>query len=266
MKNNDAYPSLMAMNIAGWILVVLMVVSSNIETKQNIIKSKEEIAYVPVQEVVTVDKVSDFIDSHDSLFTFYADTFQIDKEYLINKVKENNDSATFNELDLFKTGNIFSSADESILNYLYNLSLTNKNLFSNRRVPCNKNKEYILNLIDYYCSIYQNVDSRIAKSIAEIESGYSSKYMLNANNIFGGMSSSGLITYKNISYGVLSYIKLLNDSYFSVGLNTVSKIGYKYNPTVNENGVKVANPTWVSNVTRAGSKYVHKAVTTNDLV
>ena len=51
------------------------------------------------------------------------------------------------------------------------------------------------------------------------------------------------------------YIKMLNDGYFSKGLNTTEKIGYIYNPITNENGQKVANPNWVANVNNAKSHY-----------
>ena len=51
------------------------------------------------------------------------------------------------------------------------------------------------------------------------------------------------------------YIKLLSEGYFGKGLNTVELIGIIYNPMFNENGVKVAKPTWVNNVKRAMEKY-----------
>ena len=79
--------------------------------------------------------------------------------------------------------------------------------------------------------------------------------MLNNNNIFGGMANGRLISYKSIEYGTLMYIKLLSEGYFGKGLNTVELIGIIYNPMFNENGVKVAKPTWVNNVKRAMEKY-----------
>ena len=68
------------------------------------------------------------------------------------------------------------------------------------------------------------------------------------------MARGKLISYKTIEYGVLKYIKLLSESYFGLGLNTVETIGKKYNP-VYENGVKKANPTWVKNVNAVMDKY-----------
>ena len=69
------------------------------------------------------------------------------------------------------------------------------------------------------------------------------------------MSGGGLIKYKNIEYGILSYIKLLSDGYFGKGLTTVEDIGRVYNPTINENGVKIAKPSWVSKVNNALSEF-----------
>ena len=71
--------------------------------------------------------------------------------------------------------------------------------------------------------------------------------MLNKNNVFGGMSGGRLTSYSSIEYGIYKYITLLKKGYFDQGLRTVEQIGYKYNPTV-VGGVKMANPTWVSNV------------------
>ena len=78
--------------------------------------------------------------------------------------------------------------------------------------------------------------------------------MLNKNNIFGGMSNGRLTSYTSIEYGVYKYITLLKNGYFDQGLRTVEQIGYKYNPTV-INGVKMANPTWVSNVNTYRNKF-----------
>ena len=102
-----------------------------------------------------------------------------------------------------------------------------------------------------------NVDFFIACAIAQIESNYSASSMLNKNNIFGGMSNGSLIKYKNIEYGILRYIKLLNDGYFNKGLTTIETIGKVYNPTYNENGIKVAKPSWVKNVTKALDEYTN---------
>ena len=113
----------------------------------------------------------------------------------------------------------------------------------------------MLALLMYFSNIYDNVDFSIAAAIAEIESGYRSSSMLKKNNIFGGMSKGSLIRYKNIEYGILRYVKLLSSGYFGKGLTTVEAIGRVYNPTFNENGEKIAKPSWVANVTKAINNY-----------
>ena len=118
-------------------------------------------------------------------------------------------------------------------------------------------KEYIIALLIYFSNIYDNVDFSIAAAIAQIESGYTVQSMLNKNNVFGGMSGGGLIKYKNIEYGILSYVKLLSDGYFGKGLTTVEDIGRVYNPTYNENGVKIAKPSWVSKVNNAIDEFIN---------
>ena len=109
----------------------------------------------------------------------------------------------------------------------------------------------------YFSKLYNNVDFSIAAAIVQIESGYTVQSMLNKNNVFGGMSGGGLIKYKNIEYGILSYVKLLSDGYFGKGLTTVEDIGRVYNPTYNENGVKIAKPSWVSKVNNAMTEFVN---------
>jgi len=121
-------------------------------------------------------------------------------------------------------------------------------LFNNVRTHGNKDKDYIVRLVKYFSNIYDNVEFTIAAGIANVESGYVSKYMLNKNNIFGGMYNGNLIGYKNIEYGTLQYVKLLSEGYFGKGLTTVEDIGRIYNPMFNESGVKIAKPTWVYNV------------------
>ena len=139
----------------------------------------------------------------------------------------------------------------TLIEYLLALEDSNKELFDNSIDPCDDSKEYMLALIKYFSNIYTNVDFSIAAAIAQIESGYTAQSMLNKNNIFGGMSGGSLIRYKNIEYGILRYIKLLSEGYFGKGLTTVESIGRVYNPTFNEQGVKIAKPSWVSKVNNA---------------
>jgi len=175
--------------------------------------------------------------------SFFARVFQIEEEVLLDELKTNKEGIDLENFDL------------SIINYLFKLEKSNKKLFSTKRTPCKDSKEYMVALIEYYTSIYPSVDFKIAAGIAQIESNYKSKGMLNCNNIFGGMAGGKLLRYKNIEYGILKYIKLLNDGYFGKGLTTVEAIGKKYNPTFNEKGVKIAKPVWVSNVKKAMEKF-----------
>ena len=47
----------------------------------------------------------------------------------------------------------------------------------------------------------------------------------------------------------------MNSNYYEQGLNTIDTIGYKFNPVTLDNGLKCANPTWVTNVTNALKRY-----------
>ncbi len=188
-----------------------------------------------------------FLTTNNDTIKFMSDMFQIDYDVLVNKLKEN-----YQEIGLLNTEDI----DKVLLDYLINLEDSEEELFDRTLNVSNPSKEYMVALIKYFCDYYGNVDFSIAAAIAQIESGYSAKSMLNKNNIFGGMSSGGLIRYKNIEYGIYSYIKLLSEGYFGKGLTTVESIGRVYNPMYNENGVKIAKPSWVANVTNAMSDYV----------
>lgn len=263
MKTNDKYPSIIIKNCIGIILIAIVCAISYRYLLESNYKVNEVSVLINTdqRDISKKEIIDSFIESNDILLQFYSETFQIKKDELINQIKENNKTTQeFNELDIFNTKTVFKTKDESILEYLLTLEKSNPKLFSNKKTACQKDKKYILGLIDYFTSIYDSVDPALAKSIALIESGYSSKYMLNKNNIFGGMSNKGLITYKNINYGVLKYIKLLNDQYYAKGLTTVEDIGRKYNPIKSSSGKKVANPTWVSNVSKNMFKYSLKQV------
>lgn len=267
MKTKDTYPSYLKEKGIGMILIVVLcavsyktLIIDSYQVNQTSLQIKSSYNELTKEQII-----NNFISENENLISFYADTFQIDenilKEHIVNSNLINDE---FLELDIFNVGTTFNSKDESMLNYLLNLEIENPKLFSKKKVPCNKDKEYILGLIDYFTTIYKEVDPSLAKAIGLVESGYTSKTMLNKNNIFGGMSSKGLITYKNINYGVLKYIKLLNDSYYQKGLDTVEKIGRKYNPVIDKNSKKVASPTWVSNVKKYQNKYQSRIVNNLD--
>lgn len=188
-----------------------------------------------------------FLTNNTDIIKFMSDMFQVDNEVLLNKLRED-----YQSINLLDTDDL----DRTLLDYMITLEDSNPEMFSNTLNTSDPSKEYMVALIKYFCDYYGNVDFSIAAAIAQIESGYSAKSMLNKNNIFGGMSSGGLIKYKNIEYGIYSYIKLLSEGYFGKGLTTVESIGRIYNPTYNESGVKIAKPSWVTNVTKAMNNYV----------
>jgi hypothetical protein len=236
-----------------------MVIINNISMDLN----ESDKVKLPTKEELKEIQINEFLNEYDTLIIFYSQTFKIDKEKLISIIKTTNSNDNeFDKYDVFSTGIPSNSVEESIINYLLNLNNTNKSLFNNKITPCNKSKEYILGLIDYYTVIYPNVDPSTAKAIAQIESLYSSSYMMSINNIYGGMATNGLIKYKNIEFGVLSYIKYLNDNYYVKGLTTVSQIGYIFNPIINDSGIKMASPSWVTNVTTAKTNYLNKNINT----
>ena len=153
-----------------------------------------------------------FLTNNTDIIKFMSDMFQVDNEVLLNKLRED-----YQSINLLDTDDL----DRTLLDYMIALEDSNPEMFSNTLNTSDPSKEYMVALIKYFCDYYGNVDFSIAAAIAQIESGYSAKSMLNKNNIFGGMSSGGLIKYKNIEYGIYSYIKLLSEGYFGKGLTTV---------------------------------------------
>jgi hypothetical protein len=69
------------------------------------------------------------------------------------------------------------------------------------------------------------------------------------------MGSKGLIKYKNIEFGVLSYVRYLSRNYYSKGNTSLEGIGRIYNPTTDSNGNKIASPHWISMIQTAKKKY-----------
>ena len=55
--------------------------------------------------------------------------------------------------------------------------------------------------------------------------------MLRQNNIYGGMSSKGLIKYNSIELGVLTYVRMMSKNYYAKGLTNMYSIGKVYCPT-----------------------------------
>ena len=189
---------------------------------------------------------------------FLANTFLIDEEILRNKLENN-----YKELNYLDN---MDSFDKIVLDYLLTLEESEKELFNNKRISNQMDKDYIVKTLKYFSDMYANVDFGIAAGIANVKSGYTSKYMLSKNNIFGGMYNGGLISYKTIEYGVLKYVILLSEGYFGKGLVTIEDIGRVYNPTF-ESGIKIAKPAWVYNVTKSMELFADiQEVDTTDLI
>jgi hypothetical protein len=189
-----------------------------------------------------------YLENNKEKISFYANTFKIDEDTLKEKLQEDAD-----ELSLLDTDDL----DTLLINYLFDLEVDKKDLFNSKVSPYTGGKEYIIALISYFTNIYNVVDFDVAAAIGEIESGFTNSSMLKVNNIYGGLSSGRLLRYKTMEYGVLKYIKMLNDSYYEKGLNTVETIGKVFNPIYSDNGTKIANPNWVYNVNKAKAKYTN---------
>lgn len=205
----------------------------------------------------------DYLNLYNEEIKFFSKTFGFKYEDVLkdlkNKSLKNKDFEPTNiGFIKNKEGNLktFDSIEYGIVEYFYRLIESKSLKRSKKVVPYTGNSKYIEDLIIYYTeNIYTNVDTVTALSIGAAESGYYKvKYMLKRNNVFGGMSNSGLITYENIEIGVLKYIRLLSKNYYSKGLDTLSEIGRVYCPVYN-NGVKTASSHWINLVNTAKTKY-----------
>ena len=149
----------------------------------------------------------------------------------------------------------FENFEYGLIEYFYNLNKTKTLKRTNKYIPYSGSASYVENLIMYYSTIYTNIDQTLMLSIGAAESGYYQvKYMLKKNNVYGGMSTKGLIRHDNIELGVLSYIRMMSRNYYAKGLTTKSAIGKVYCP-VYEGGIKRASSHWINLVTTAENKY-----------
>jgi hypothetical protein len=234
------------------ITIVIIGVTKNELGYTKVIQTIEPTEVVAMSETAyNLEKdLNEYITNNQDIFNFYCNTFEIDLDSLKNIILANNTNNKLNYLDIFNESKEYNSLDANILAYLSNLEMTEPKLFKNKyESGTNYSKEYIYNLINYFCNLYGNVDYQTLAGITYIETGnLNSKTMLKANNIYGGMSNSGLIKYKNINYGIYSYVKMMSTKYYGKGLTSLESIGLKYNPITLSNGKKVANPTWVSNI------------------
>ena len=196
--------------------------------------------------------------------TFLCKTFGVDENIIKSDLRKINSDGNFNELNAGRIGtNNFSSFDRGIIEYLFSYISKNPSVVNNTHVPYNGGSTYVENLIKYFTKAYPEVDYLTVISIGAAESGYYQvKFMLNKNNIYGGMGSGGLIQYKTIEFGTLSYVRYLANNYYSKGLNTLESIGRVYCPSTNASGARVASPHWISLVTKAKAHY---GQTSNDI-
>lgn len=212
------------------------------------------------QTTNTKKKESNILNIKEKEIKFFSEIFGYNYEDVLNDLKGINNE-TYNEYNI---GNIknnkaelikYNSFEYGLIEYFYNLNKEKSLKKTNKYVPYNGDSLYVENLIIYFSSIYDNVDSKLLLGIGAAESGYYKvKYMLRLNNIYGGMSSKGLIKYNNIELGVLTYVRMMSRNYYAKGLTNLYSIGKVYCPTY-ENGSKIASPHWISLINKALTKY-----------
>ncbi|MBD9106879.1 hypothetical protein EGP99_03615 [bacterium] len=241
--------------LIGVVILLMPTDTKNLEVEYN---TNPKVALDSKKEITMEEKIELSLNEKGDTIKFLANTFLIDEEILRNKLENN-----YEELNYLDN---MDSFDKIVLDYLLTLEESEKELFNNKRISNQMDKDYIVKTLKYFSDMYANVDFGIAAGIANVESGYTSKYMLSKNNIFGGMYNGGLISYKTIEYGVLKYVILLSEGYFGKGLVTIEDIGRVYNPTF-ESGIKIAKPAWVYNVTKSMELFADiQEVDTTDLI
>ncbi len=200
------------------------------------LKTSHDLEYIVafLSENYNETKYEDYLNLYKEEIKFFSKAFGFKYEdVLANLLEKASKNAEFEPTNIGflknKEGKLktFDSIEYGIVEYFYKLVESKSLKRSKKVVPYEGDSKYIEDLIIYYTTtIYTNVDTVTALSIGAAESGYYKvKYMLRKNNVFGGMSNSGLITYENIEIGVLKYIRLLSKNYYGKGLNTLSEIG-----------------------------------------
>lgn len=244
---------LLAFSMTAVVLSICFLRNVYLVDKYTNVEVNQVLAMQSVASYSLEEEIDDFISLNSDTFNFYSKTFGISLDDLRNIIISDNENVRFNENDIGNRGNTYDSLDKNLIDYLFKLKSENPKLFNQEYSNGNDySKEYIYSLVDYYSTIYNNVDAQTLKAIAYIESGnLNSNYMLKNNNIYGGMSSKGLIKYKNIEYGVLSYVKLMSEKYYGKGLTTIETIANKYN---------LGSKTWIINVKNSLSKFNEEIV------
>lgn len=285
MENKVSSPKILNIVVCV-ILLIIFVIYNAVNVNAEEISPKEELINKielgnkypglinnnPINIGKEINKLENFINEKKETILFFTNMFGYDYEevvnIIINKEKEygyfiennigyiTNKDGTLNEYKNFEYG---------LIEYLYKIKDIKR---TKKYVPYNGSSEYVEKLIIYFSNIYDNVDPVVLLSIGAAESGYYKvKYMLKSNNIYGGMSRSGLIKHENIELGVLSYTRMMSKNYYGKGLNNIYSIGKVYCPVI-ENNTKIASPHWINLVNKAIEKYkdIEKNITINDLI
>jgi hypothetical protein len=227
-----------------------------------------------IQEEIISYNLEYYLETNMDTIQFFAKMFGYNLEDVIYNLKEredNNDVFVSTNIGYLKDsdGNlkIYDNFEYGLIEFFYDLNENYSNLRHQTYEPYEGNADYIEKLIIYYSNIYTNVDMTTLLSIGAAESGYYEvKYMLKYNNIYGGMSSKGLIKHNNIELGVLTYVKMMSQNYYAKGLNDIYSIGKIYCPVIKD-GQKQASPNWINLVEKANEKYQNyqNDITINDL-
>lgn len=227
------------------------------------------------KEEILVYNLEYYIENNLDIIKFYSKVFDYNLDDVLNDLKErekNNSTFISTNIGYLKNEKgelrIYDSFEYGLIEYFYNLMETKTIKRNIKYRPYEGNSSYVEKLIMHYSSIYSNVDQTTLLSIGAAESGYYKvKYMLRSNNVYGGMSSKGLIRHNNIELGVLSYVRMMSKYYYGKGLNTPELIGRVYCP-VFENGTKVASSHWLNLVSTAKNKYnkYDFNITINDII
>lgn len=236
--------------------------SNHIELGYNYPKLNEKYIQIIKTENLIVKNVDYYIEEKYDTITFFANAFGYNVDDIItdlHSLEKENDVFIQTNIGYLKDkdGNlkVYDNFEYGLIEYFYNLNKTKKHLRKTTYKPYSGNSEHVEKLILYYSTIYTNVDATTLLSIGAAESGYYKvKFMLKKNNVYGGMTSKGLIRHNNIELGVLSYVRMMSKNYYGKGLTTISSIGKVYCP-VFDNGVKKASPHWINLVTTASNKY-----------
>ena len=203
-----------------------------------------------------------YLQEYEETIKFYSKLFDYNYEDIVNDLRnseKNNESFEATNLGYLKDSEnnlkTYPNVEYGLIEYFYELNEIKTISRQAEYRPYAGKPEYVVNLIQYFADIYDNVDKNTLLGIGAAESGhYKVKYMLKNNNVYGGMSSKGLIRHNNIELGVLSFVRLMSRNYYGKGLSTLQEIGRVYCP-VYINGVKQARPHWIYLVTNTKDKY-----------